>query len=294
MPEYSVKNLDWADRWLRDGLELSRMPAAVKIVEIDMTRATQSIHLLRAKGHRVTFTHLIIRSAGLALARYPALNVMVAGNRRFYPAIVTIGVSVATDSFVAPVLVIAEPDSKTVIALAREIEERKERLVAEAEVLLKRLRRWGWLIPFSFARRLVLRLMARNFENRQKLSGTIQVTSLRRSDTAIALTFGSTAVLGIGRVGERVVAVNGAPTVRPTMNLTCSNDHRVWNGMAAEKFITEIKSILESGAYDETTLAEQPEYAVDHATPLKRSGADDPSNVQWQTTETAKAKDQAE
>ena len=119
-------------------------------------------------------------------------------------------------------LVIAEADSKPVITLAGEMAERKESLVAESEELLKRLRRWGWLVPFSFARRLLLRLMARNFENRQRLSGTIQVTSLRRSDTTIPLTFGSTAVLGIGPVGDRVVAVNGQPTVRSTLNLTCN------------------------------------------------------------------------
>ena len=170
-----------------------------------------------------------------------------------------IGVSVATGSFVAPVLVIAEADSKPVITLAGEMAERKESLVAESEELLKRLRRWGWLVPFSFARRLLLRLMARNFENRQKLSGTIQVTSLRRSDTTIPLTFGSTAVLGIGRVGDRVVAVNGQPAVRLTLNLTCTSDHRVWDGMAGETFMAEIKRILENGAYDEANEKALPE-----------------------------------
>jgi pyruvate dehydrogenase E2 component (dihydrolipoamide acetyltransferase) len=260
MPEYSFQKLDWADRWLKDGLEICQLPSAVKIIEIDMTKAGESIRLFREKGHRVTFTHLIIRAAGMALARNPLLNVMLAGNKRFYPKTVTIGVSVATDSFVAPVLVIGEPDKKPVITIAREMAERKNGLVAEAEGLLKNLRRWGWLIPFSFGRRWVLRLMARNFENRQKLSGTIQVTSLRRTDTTIPLTFSCTAVLGIGRVGDRVVAVNGQPAVRSTLNLTCTSDHRVWDGMAGETFMAEVKRILESGEYDETTLAERPNY----------------------------------
>jgi pyruvate dehydrogenase E2 component (dihydrolipoamide acetyltransferase) len=255
MPEFSVKKLDWAERWLRDGLEISQLPTAVKIVEIDMTKATESICLFRAEGHRVTFTHLILRAAALALARNPDLNVMLSGNRRLYPTTVRIGVSVATDSFVAPVLVIAEPDRKRLITLAREMAERKDRLVAESEERLKRLRRWGWLIPFSFARRSILRYMARNFEFRQKLSGTIQVTSLRRSDISIPLTFGSTAILGVGRVRERVVAVDGRPTVKSTLNLTCTADHRVWDGMAGEKFMGEIKRIIESGAYDEVTFA---------------------------------------
>ncbi len=37
-----------------------------------------------------------------------------------------------------------------------------------------------------------------------------------------------------------------------------------------------------------------PGYTIDHVTPLKRGGADSPSNMQWQTNEDAKRKDQWE
>ena len=37
-----------------------------------------------------------------------------------------------------------------------------------------------------------------------------------------------------------------------------------------------------------------PGYVVDHIKPLKRGGADSPSNMQWQTTAAAKAKDKWE
>lgn len=37
-----------------------------------------------------------------------------------------------------------------------------------------------------------------------------------------------------------------------------------------------------------------PGYVIDHRTPLKRGGADSPSNMQWQTREAAKRKDRYE
>lgn len=37
-----------------------------------------------------------------------------------------------------------------------------------------------------------------------------------------------------------------------------------------------------------------PGYIIDHIKPLKRGGADEPSNMQWQTIEESKAKDAVE
>ena len=37
-----------------------------------------------------------------------------------------------------------------------------------------------------------------------------------------------------------------------------------------------------------------PGYVIDHVVPLKRGGADAPSNMQWQTTQAAKLKDKVE
>jgi pyruvate/2-oxoglutarate dehydrogenase complex dihydrolipoamide acyltransferase (E2) component len=82
---------------------------------------------------------------------------------------------------------------------------------------------------------------------RDRKIGTFQVSVLRDVDLFVALQFGTPGILTAGEVRDRVIAVNGEPTVRPTVVLTCSFNHKVWNGMDARAFLLEVASILEDG-----------------------------------------------
>jgi pyruvate dehydrogenase E2 component (dihydrolipoamide acetyltransferase) len=66
-------------------------------------------------------------------------------------------------------------------------------------------------------------------------------------DVVVPLVVNSTAVLGAGRVRDRVLAVDGAPAVRPAMTLACSFDHKVWDGRRAATLLGEVRAILEGG-----------------------------------------------
>jgi pyruvate dehydrogenase E2 component (dihydrolipoamide acetyltransferase) len=54
------------------------------------------------------------------------------------------------------------------------------------------------------------------------------------------------AILAVGRIADRVVAVDGRPAVRPVMTLTLSSDHRVIDGARAALFLNDlVEAILQ-------------------------------------------------
>jgi pyruvate dehydrogenase E2 component (dihydrolipoamide acetyltransferase) len=54
------------------------------------------------------------------------------------------------------------------------------------------------------------------------------------------------AILAVGGIGDRVVAVDGKPAVRPVMTITLCSDHRVIDGARAAEFLSDVvDAILE-------------------------------------------------
>lgn len=54
------------------------------------------------------------------------------------------------------------------------------------------------------------------------------------------------AILAVGGISDRVVAVDGKPAVRPTMTITLSSDHRLIDGARAAEFLRDlVDAILE-------------------------------------------------
>jgi pyruvate dehydrogenase E2 component (dihydrolipoamide acetyltransferase) len=60
--------------------------------------------------------------------------------------------------------------------------------------------------------------------------------------------------LGVGAIRDRVVAVDGAPVVRPTLVLSVAADHRVLDGDTLAAYVTRVASLLE----DPASLSEDP------------------------------------
>ncbi len=56
------------------------------------------------------------------------------------------------------------------------------------------------------------------------------------------------AILAVGGISDRVVAVDGKPAVRPMMTLTVSCDHRVADGARAAKFLSDVAQAIQEPA----------------------------------------------
>jgi pyruvate dehydrogenase E2 component (dihydrolipoamide acetyltransferase) len=53
------------------------------------------------------------------------------------------------------------------------------------------------------------------------------------------------AILAVGSIEDRVVAVDGKPALRPRMELTLTCDHRAVDGATGAEFLRDIKTFLE-------------------------------------------------
>jgi pyruvate dehydrogenase E2 component (dihydrolipoamide acetyltransferase) len=74
-------------------------------------------------------------------------------------------------------------------------------------------------------------------------AGTFTISNLGMfkvdSFTAI-ITPPQAAILAVGAVADRVVAIGGKPAVRPMMTLSLSNDHRVVDGARSAAFLNDV------------------------------------------------------
>jgi pyruvate dehydrogenase E2 component (dihydrolipoamide acetyltransferase) len=236
--------LDYAELWLRDGLTVLRPAFSASQVTVDMTRALERLEVMRQQKVAATPTHLLVHAVAQALASNPALHQVVAGRRRYRPGRVDIGLSVAGESFVAPVLVIEGAESKSIAELAEETRRRAPEVREGDQRMLRALRRWGAIIPFGILRRAVLRKLFNSPRFRSRGAGTFQV-SVVPAEWALTSSFSTAGVLFGGQVRSAVVAVDGLAEVRPVMTLTLCADHGAWDGAAAARFLASVKSAIE-------------------------------------------------
>ena len=168
-------------------------------------------------GARITYTDVLVRLVAATLSQHPGVNASWKDGAIVRNADINIGLAVAIDEgLVVPVIHRADT-----LALA-EIAARREDLVSRAQA--------GKLRPPDI----------------QGGGFTISNLGMYGVDAFNAIVNPPQAsILAVGRIADRVVAVNGQPGVQPTMVLTLSCDHRALDGARGAQFLGALAELIE-------------------------------------------------
>jgi pyruvate dehydrogenase E2 component (dihydrolipoamide acetyltransferase) len=189
-------------------------------VTADMERALElrrRLVELHDDGVKPTISDLLTKVCASALVRHRAVNALYRGDAVELHSSANIGIAVAIpNGLVVPVIPSCE--RKSIADLA------------EARAALVERARTG-------------KLQSADLEN-----GTFTISNLGMYgiERFIAvLNPPQAAILAVGSIEERVVALDGAPAVRPRMELTLTCDHRAVDGAAGAEFLRDVKASLE-------------------------------------------------
>lgn len=171
-------------------------------------------------GTRLGFMGFFVKAAVEALRRFPEVNASIDGNDIVYHGFQDIGVAVSTEKgLVVPVLRNTENLS-----------------IADIE---NGIRSFG------------LRARDGKLGIDEMTGGTFTITNGGVFGSLMStpiLNPPQSAILGMHKIQERPVAVNGEVKVLPMMYLALSYDHRIIDGKAAVQFLVAIKDMIEDPA----------------------------------------------
>ncbi|MFH1132921.1 MAG: 2-oxo acid dehydrogenase subunit E2 [Nanoarchaeota archaeon] len=176
--------------------------------------------LLKARGISLTFLPFFIKACVSALQQHPLLNAQVddEGKRIILKKYYHLGIATDTEEgLVVPVIRNAE--AKSIIALAKEIEE----LAAKA--------RTKKLAPAEMS------------------GGTFTISSVGSIGGGVftpIINYPEVALLGIGRIRDRPVVKQGKIAIAKTVILSLSFDHRIIDGGVAARFVNSLITLLEN------------------------------------------------
>jgi pyruvate/2-oxoglutarate dehydrogenase complex dihydrolipoamide acyltransferase (E2) component len=244
-----IIKIDPGRKILIDAHDAARRVDGYAIMLLDLLPAKEFRDKFRKKypGVPLTYLHLIIKTCAMVLRKYPWANYMMERYRIIKPSSIDIGVSVAGEENVAPVVVIREADKKGLKEIVEEVRTKTAEALGEEEATLAKLKKIGRLLPFTFLRRMVLRYLSDKYRLKRDVVGTAQITMMNTKETEIMFTTatGTTAQLAVGGVANRPLVVDGKLEVRPSVYVTIQIDHRTWHPRNGAELAKEFKWLME-------------------------------------------------
>ncbi len=193
--------------------------------EVDMgavmdLRAQYKDTFLKAHDTKLGFMGFFVKAASEALKRFPDVNASIDGDDIVYHGYQDIGVAVSTDrGLVVPVL--RDTDSMKIADVEKGIVDFGKR-ARDGKLGIDEMQGGTFTITNG------------------GIFGSLMSTPILNPP--------QTAILGMHKIQERPMAVNGKVEIRPMMYLALSYDHRMIDGKDAVQFLVTIKELLEDPA----------------------------------------------
>lgn len=169
-------------------------------------------------GTRLGFMSFFTRACAIALQKWPAVNAYIDGNEIIYNDFADISIAVSTPKgLVVPVIRNAEALSMAGI-------EQK-------------------------VRELALKGRDGKLTMEEMTGGTFTITNGGVFGSMMStpiINAPQSAILGMHRIEEKAVVINGKIEVKPMMYLALSYDHRIIDGKESVSFLVEVKNLLEN------------------------------------------------
>ena len=187
-------------------------------VTITMETDATTLVSLKEKESHLAFTALAVRAIAKSLEKHLIVNSSLEGDEIVTYSQINVALAINTDQgLVAPVIL--NTNKKTVREINSEISELAEKAKGN-------------------------RLTIENLTG-----GTFTVTNLGAYDVesfAPIINPPQCAILGLGRIAYKPIAVGGQVVAKPTTTLTLVFDHRIIDGIPAARFLQEVKRNLEN------------------------------------------------
>jgi 2-oxoglutarate dehydrogenase E2 component (dihydrolipoamide succinyltransferase) len=193
--------------------------------EIDMSavealRGRVKEKIEKEHGVRLSFMPFFVKAACHALAAYPVVNASIDGDAIVYHHYVNMGIAVASDAgLVVPNL--KDAHIKGLLEIGREISEIAKR-ARDGKLTMEDL-----------------------------TGGTFTITNGGVFGSLVStpiINYPQSGILGLHKIQDRPIAVDGQVDIRPMMYVALSYDHRIIDGQQAVLFLVRVKELMEDPA----------------------------------------------
>jgi pyruvate/2-oxoglutarate dehydrogenase complex dihydrolipoamide acyltransferase (E2) component len=253
-----------------------RDPSVYAIVDVPVQGAITYVDRVReATGAHITVTHMVARAVALGIRAFPQLNGIVARRRIMLRDTVDIFIQVATQGGRdLSGFKVVRADEKTVVQIAREVEERVELLRTRRDRQVERTKSVLDRIPMPILGPVMRTIAYLIYDLDLDLSrlgivkdefGSAMVSNIATFGLTTAMAplvpFSRTPlVVLVGQVEQRPVVEDGHVVVRPMLTLGVTFDHRFMDGYQGGKMADLMRAYMSD--------PEQYEGRLPQATPL--------------------------